>query len=292
MLGELEGYAKLIDVETGIQVGCCERVWKSDTLIPHNLLSKLLQGVSVLEDVPDHEKDWHPGSEGQVLDLIHPSLYPLVYKSSLEKNPSTGEFTLIKPQPPYDSIKTYSEKYTWIPSDFVISADKRAKLIPGTYINNLHPDDYGTTLYPVIEDVLSLAVPMFERVLSDLKRPLTKFRIRSKSEWIFTNFRHISVNIIPCIWRLKGHSTGPPLPGPNIDTTEWEDEDYEKYQETQRKKLPRPLREYDGALDRIRDSPAVSLGGSTIQVICKMANIVLTPGNPRYPGGSWHVEGM
>ena len=35
----------------------------------------------------------------------------------------------------------------------------------------------------------------------------------------------------------------------------------------------------------------VSLGGSNIQVIVKMANIHLTPSNPEYPGGSWHVEG-
>ncbi|RPD53884.1 hypothetical protein L226DRAFT_576124 [Lentinus tigrinus ALCF2SS1-7] len=35
-----------------------------------------------------------------------------------------------------------------------------------------------------------------------------------------------------------------------------------------------------------------SLKGRTLQVIVKLANIVLTPSNPRYPGGSWHVEGI
>ncbi|KAI0668982.1 hypothetical protein C8Q78DRAFT_1044020, partial [Trametes maxima] len=37
---------------------------------------------------------------------------------------------------------------------------------------------------------------------------------------------------------------------------------------------------------------SLSLRGKTIQVIVKMANIVLTPERPVYPGGSWHVEGM
>jgi hypothetical protein len=36
----------------------------------------------------------------------------------------------------------------------------------------------------------------------------------------------------------------------------------------------------------------VVLRGRKLQVIVKLANIVLTPEKPTYPGGSWHVEGM
>jgi hypothetical protein len=36
----------------------------------------------------------------------------------------------------------------------------------------------------------------------------------------------------------------------------------------------------------------VDLKGHKLQVIVKLANIVLTPKNPKYNGGSWHVEGM
>jgi Protein of unknown function (DUF4246) len=35
-----------------------------------------------LEDVPAHKKDWHPGSDEKVLDLVDPSLFPLVYRRS------------------------------------------------------------------------------------------------------------------------------------------------------------------------------------------------------------------
>ena len=36
----------------------------------------------------------------------------------------------------------------------------------------------------------------------------------------------------------------------------------------------------------------ISLHGCQLQVIVKLASIELTPERPRYPGGSWHVEGM
>ncbi|OWY97834.1 hypothetical protein PHMEG_00031538 [Phytophthora megakarya] len=35
----------------------------------------------------------------------------------------------------------------------------------------------------------------------------------------------------------------------------------------------------------------VSLQGKTLQVIVKFADIILTPGNPWYRGGEWHIEG-
>ena len=67
------------------QFNCVETldgVWKSDTTVPETLRLALLKAVTPLEDVPDKEKDWHPGSNEQVLDLVHPSIYPLVYGQS------------------------------------------------------------------------------------------------------------------------------------------------------------------------------------------------------------------
>jgi hypothetical protein len=34
------------------------------------------------KDVSDSHKDWHPGSDDMVLDLVHPSLFPLIYGRS------------------------------------------------------------------------------------------------------------------------------------------------------------------------------------------------------------------
>lgn len=43
--------------------------------MPENVRQELVEGVKALENVPEHLKDWHPGSGKQVLDLVHPSLY-------------------------------------------------------------------------------------------------------------------------------------------------------------------------------------------------------------------------
>jgi hypothetical protein len=54
-------------------------VVKSDTVISEVTKKSLQAAVKVLEDVPEIYKDYHPGSDGKVLDLVHPSLFPLIY---------------------------------------------------------------------------------------------------------------------------------------------------------------------------------------------------------------------
>ncbi len=54
-------------------------VVKSDSAVSEELRNALIKSVKPLEDVPPHQRDWHPGSDGKVLDLVHPSLFPLVY---------------------------------------------------------------------------------------------------------------------------------------------------------------------------------------------------------------------
>jgi len=57
-------------------------VVKSDTAIPKDLQKALQLAAQKLEDIPEIFKDYHPGSDGQVLDLVHPSLFPLIYGRS------------------------------------------------------------------------------------------------------------------------------------------------------------------------------------------------------------------
>jgi hypothetical protein len=70
--------------ETGIipvlDAGSC--VLKFDIAIASDLKEELKRAVSILEDVPEHQKDWYPGSDDKVLDLVHPSLFPLIYTRS------------------------------------------------------------------------------------------------------------------------------------------------------------------------------------------------------------------
>jgi len=52
---------------------------KSDTAVPSSLQQALKAAAASLENVPHTCRDWHPGSNDTVLDLVHPSLFPVVY---------------------------------------------------------------------------------------------------------------------------------------------------------------------------------------------------------------------
>lgn len=54
-------------------------VIKSDTLIPKELQEELVQVFQTLKADQKGNEDWHPGSNGMQLNLVHPSLYPLVW---------------------------------------------------------------------------------------------------------------------------------------------------------------------------------------------------------------------
>ena len=103
------------------QVGPNERVWRSDSLISSDLRDQLIAAVSPLENVPDEEKDWHPRSDNQVLNLVHPSLYPVVYGHTFVKDPQTGKCQVAKP--PVRLGYTISSKFQWLPSDFSVAED-------------------------------------------------------------------------------------------------------------------------------------------------------------------------
>jgi len=77
-IAELQYKAKVFE-ETGVVSVFTGDVVKSDTAIPATIQEELKAAVKPLEDVPEKMKDWHPDSDSKVLDLVHPSLFPLVY---------------------------------------------------------------------------------------------------------------------------------------------------------------------------------------------------------------------
>ena len=62
-----------------LDTGSC--ICKSDILVPESVAAKLKAGVIPLLKQPD--KDWQPESDDQVLNLVDPLLFPLVYGRSL-----------------------------------------------------------------------------------------------------------------------------------------------------------------------------------------------------------------
>ncbi|KAJ6542721.1 hypothetical protein B0H19DRAFT_1171611 [Mycena capillaripes] len=278
VLAELDGYAKIADNERGIERACFEAIWYSDRLISDDVLQRLKSAAGVLENVPDAKKDWHPGSNGQVLDLVHPSLYCVVYGRTHAYIPGkprvAANFVPVHPPKPKANQEEWtSQDFLWLPSDFTVDGDG-AVTLASSYINNLHPALHQP-LYRVIEEVLTGFIPMFERVLGDANR--------EDGRSPFSNSGRLEE--IGCIWGPNGRPEPEEEPGSDDD----EDEFYEKFYKTCDKTIPE-ANDYTGQLEAAF-SP-VSLRGRTVQCIIKLANIHLTPENPEYDGGSWHVEGM
>ncbi|RPD77171.1 hypothetical protein L226DRAFT_459562 [Lentinus tigrinus ALCF2SS1-7] len=268
------------DPETGIFATSIYRVHESRSLIPPALKDDLLKGVALLENVPEDQKDWHPGSNKQVLDLVHPSLYCLrigetLFRadatndeslevltwesySSEERRPDIADF-----MKPWNRHTQYavSQRYQWLPTDFQVSPSGDAT--PLAYINNLHPTRHAT-LYPIIASILARFIPLFERVLSDMLSPEPPH----------------AITVDPFRWYK--HEPEPP---------DWEER--EEYEAWERKyhwpRIPKPAPFTPPDTAKRVEYP---LKNRKVQVIVKLANIILTPENPTYAGGTWHVEGM
>lgn len=81
VIAELRFKAKLFKTVGAVSVYNGDVV-KSDKAISAELKASLRNCVHVLENIPEVYKDYHPGSDGKVLDIVHPSLFPLIYGQS------------------------------------------------------------------------------------------------------------------------------------------------------------------------------------------------------------------
>ena len=280
-----------------------------------------------------------------MLDLVHPSLYPVIYGRTI----SNASREPLKPRPSDVNELFISKRFQWLPSDFDVANDGTVTLV-SPYINNIHPEEHKP-LMDVIPQVLERAVPMFEWVLSEL----------SRERQLPTRLDHRGEDTVPCVWPdqvsskaalspqcaaycspekepepddathrsfyamadslsgivynplakerdrladaayelwLKNHDENDPgWEEPQYEPLEnWQDKSYRYYTHCRDRWLdaqphiwPDSKPAYDGGLADVKKT--VSLRGRRLQVIVKLANIILTPEKPRYDGGTWHVEG-
>ncbi|PVV03353.1 hypothetical protein BB560_002167 [Smittium megazygosporum] len=184
--GELNYYANVFTEK--VVPGPIDNVYVADDYIPQETLEDFEAQVSKLENVDEALKDYHPGSNKQVLDIVHPSLYPLIYglsraistDVSLREVPdwreSIGKGEIV--EAPQNSAKKVNEffdiltndsdsfkstKYQWLPSEFQVTEGK-VKIL--SYINNLHPEHHSK-LYRSIESIFELFIPLFNQCLTD-----------------------------------------------------------------------------------------------------------------------------
>ena len=79
VLDELGWYDGLLEAETGCSMSVVDGVWQSETLLGSELTGSMQRAVAQCwGELTDEQRDWHPGSERVVWDMVHPSLYPLV----------------------------------------------------------------------------------------------------------------------------------------------------------------------------------------------------------------------
>ncbi|MFE2480003.1 DUF4246 family protein [Streptomyces sp. NPDC059389] len=268
VLAELAHYAALRDGRTGIEVSGVDGVWQSDTLVDEELRSRLSEAVQVLERVPEAERDWHPGSGGQVLDLVHPSLFCLVREVS-----GAPERAWRNPTDRYSKYE-FSERFQWLPTDVDVSDEGDVAF--RSYVNNVRPDIHGE-LASVLPDVFARMLPLLENVLTDLRHP-----------------RPLRIEPDPYGW----YDSEPEYPSKSAygddgayaeAVSAWELAQ-DDWWENRRPVVPDAPAFTPPELPDA--SARVDLRGRRLQVIVKLATIHLTPDKPEYAGGSWHVEGM
>ncbi|KAF2802928.1 uncharacterized protein BDZ99DRAFT_468593 [Mytilinidion resinicola] len=296
-IAELRDKAKVYD-ESGI-IPILEgdvAVVKSDSIIPHDLKVELQSAIKPLENIPDRLKDWHPGSNEQVLDLVHPSLFPLLYgRSRILPEGTVGLLNCVEscgkgeviPEPKEDDVKVlhlnaslrgrsldkerfWSRKFQWLPCEVVLGENGKVQI--ASYINNLHPVHHEG-LYKVIE----------------------KFIAKSIAPWstVFNSIRIGSCQRVPMEETVYEFPQGESRPRDEDESSDDPDA-YER--DEQWLHDTRVLVEPDAvAYNSLDKTPNVKMDFkefSKIQVIVKLATIHLTPEKPAYAGGSWHIEGQ
>lgn len=306
-------------IVSAIDLDC--KVVYSDRALSSEEAQALCAAVAPIENVPEKSKDWHPGSNGQVLDLVHPSLYPLVYGLSRvlpqgrigldDCAVSIGKGETV-PQPSDEELwnmewyngettndsDIYSARFQWLPCDVSFSDDERVSIT--SYINNLHPKHHRD-LYGTIENVIAKSIPLWNEVLASTESEKTsRLDVKDYSEyWPQGEER-------PRGWRPEGWEDNNPR-GTKIDengdeVTDDENEDInvddldDEYRSDERRTkhpdprgpyMPAPAPEADEIVDLRKQFEKTGL-----QVIAKLANIHLTPEEPTYAGGAWHIEGQ
>ncbi|KAL4861494.1 hypothetical protein BDV12DRAFT_65032 [Aspergillus spectabilis] len=259
-------------------------VVKSDTAIARDLQKQLRDLIKPLEE--EGPKDYHPGSGNKVVDLVHPSLFPLVHgrtrvlrdklidTDNCFLNVGLGELTKVPEVPTFHyrhHHNPYSEQFQWLPCE--VKFDSNGECQIASYINNLHPTKHRE-LYHVLEKVLTRTIPLWNMSLT------RGYRFRHRIEYTHIDYL--------------------PTAEPEPEQKDSDDEDefwerHEKWRETRQPKHPDPHHfEPPAETDRLRYVVNLQkdFAEKGLQVIVKLANIELTPEKPHYKGGTWHIEGQ
>ncbi|EGW33612.1 uncharacterized protein SPAPADRAFT_136773 [Spathaspora passalidarum NRRL Y-27907] len=280
VIKELEWYEEIESRfmgTSGFEVGFNEYISTSDTTITTEMKEKLKKEVSLLVESFGDDLDYHPGSDDKVLDLVHPSLFPLQYDiTPIINNNNNVEIVKFTEKVQYakKAVEGYgvSQRFQWLPALMKLE-DGRFSF--KSYINNLHPINHKD-LYGSIENI-------FNSILPGLNYTLTRY---ASKEYLrvqvpvgsaaYSEDYHRQINEM--YDRLVGDDAESGLE--------------EKLEEFESDKSAyvldiKPRWEERPEFDKVIDLKTFE----NVKVVVKLANIELTPERPSYSGGSWHVEG-
>lgn len=162
---------------------------KSDKIVSSELHESLCRAFETLKRDQVSAPDWHPNSNDMVQDLVHPSMYPLVYGRSrglkeevvgvgdaIEKWAGKGS---IIPKDDWHSDprdrfhygvgsgevppQYWSDTYQWLPANVAFQDEGAVKFT--SYINNLHPNRYPE-IYFTIEKLIETVLPAWDQCLA------------------------------------------------------------------------------------------------------------------------------
>lgn len=131
---------------------------KCSSFTQSGIINKVINNkikITLLEQINQFKNtikiDYHPGSYNKVLDIIHPSLYPLIKK--VQKSYSKYDFW---------NRHYEASNYQWLPSEFKITNDRKCKF--SSYINNLPISQ--AEMYQQLELLFESILPEFENMWS------------------------------------------------------------------------------------------------------------------------------
>ncbi|KAI9216901.1 hypothetical protein BC828DRAFT_281617, partial [Blastocladiella britannica] len=268
-----------------------DNVFGMDSALPKGRRLCLMELVR--DGLESGEKDWHPRAKNQVLDLVHPSLFPLKYEHTRVVDESLAARSVAESVAriglnvgdtlePSDN-QYASENFQWLPAEIAVSDDSQSAGWV-SYINNLHPETHAE-LYTVLAELFASCVPLLENVLARLADPVQP-RIRAYADYWYKRMGDPNKPDDP--------SDAPEVFSSNPNNHRVNENDGNNRYRDKRAFHPYAPKTFDPT---VLELPATSeyghvLKGRQCQVIVKLANIHLTPEDPEYAGGSWHIEGM
>ncbi|PPQ78623.1 hypothetical protein CVT25_010587 [Psilocybe cyanescens] len=282
-------------------------VVKSDTALSVELKQALQEAVIKFEHgIPANLKDYRPDSDGKVWDVVHPSLFPLIYGRTrvLEMGTTainlndclerSGEGNIVN-YPGKSKVKRqlyadelpFSEKFQWLPCEVDISGDEPRYVLPfffnlryvyekqyvhlnlfriNSYINNLHPSE--KPLYDLLEKVIGASIPLWDLTLAPTRRRPYDFAFRIPYD-IDTN-SHVRED-------SEGES------GSEVDEAEDGGE-----HSSQADIRPEPKLPFAPLASPTQLSLKEEYGH--LQVIVQLTNIELTPEKPAHEDNFWNIQ--